>query len=138
MLGEEKLTNFFARECKIMLILSRLGSEHTLKQQLASIPTPVGPGLTPRRGAITVAIKSEAEKDYHRWHRGGRRTKDNFPILNSNKGYIVWQPKVRAELEHQGLTDFSLMRIRILLILSLNLLSGNFNKKTSNLICGQC
>ena len=53
----------------------------------------------------TVAIKSEAKKDYDCWHRG-LRTKDDFPILYSDEGYIIWLPKFRAELGHQGLTNF--------------------------------
>ena len=74
-----------------------------LKRQLEP-GTPINPGPSPRRGDTAVTIKRDTEKDYDGWHRG-RCTKDDISVLQSDEGYIVWLPKFRAELEHQGLIN---------------------------------
>ena len=79
----------YTRQAYMDLSLER---RSILIQQLDSDSAPLNPGPSSSRRDTAVTIKSDTEKDYDHWHRG-RCTKDDFPGLQSDKGYIVWLPK---------------------------------------------
>jgi hypothetical protein len=56
---------------------------------------------TPAFGSNSSS-KPIGEKKYDSWTRG-RRAKESFAILVSDKQYLVWKPKFEAELVHQKL-----------------------------------